>query len=153
MTVGGPLILKRREILVDGIFDKTLRRYRWHIDKYGFVRRHVPKWEMRALRPREKPVRLLHHFVVPPVKGMRPWFKNGNKLDCRLCNIELVSCATMARARAQRSANRTGYIGVTKRGNVYVATAKFNGVPRHIGQAATADEASKMYWKAVNHDH
>lgn len=68
---------------------------------------------------------------------------NGNKLDCRIKNLEW---ATMSKAsRKGRNYGSTGYRGVRKDGNRYRATIYVDRKAIHIGMFATAEEAALAY--------
>lgn len=68
---------------------------------------------------------------------------NGNKLDCRIKNLEW---ATMAKAsRKGRNYGETGYRGVRKDGKRYRATIYVNRKAIHIGMYETPEEAAIAY--------
>lgn len=68
---------------------------------------------------------------------------NGNKLDCRVKNLEW---ATMAKAsRKGRNYGETGYRGVRKDGKRYRATIYVNRKAIHIGMYETPEEAALAY--------
>ena len=69
--------------------------------------------------------------------------KNGNKLDCRLANLEYRSRAEASRKR--KSSSKLGYTGVYKENNRYRAVISQNRKSIHIGMFATAEEAAEAY--------
>ncbi len=69
--------------------------------------------------------------------------KNGNKLDCRLANLEYRSRAEASRKR--KSSSKLGYTGVYKENNRYRAVISKNRKSIHIGMFATAEEAAMAY--------
>lgn len=69
--------------------------------------------------------------------------KNGNKLDCRLNNLEYRSRAIASRKR--RSSSKLGYTGVYQENNRYRAVISQNGRSIHIGMYATPEEAALAY--------
>ena len=69
--------------------------------------------------------------------------KNGNKLDCRLANLEYRSRAEASRKR--KSSSKLGYTGVYKENNRYRAVISKNRKSIHIGMFATAEEAALAY--------
>ena len=71
--------------------------------------------------------------------------KNGNKLDCRLENVEYRSRATASRKR--KSSNRAGYTGVYKEGKRYRAVISINRKSVHLGMFDTPEEAALVYNK------
>lgn len=71
--------------------------------------------------------------------------KNGNKLDCRLENIEWRSRSTSSRQR--KSTSKTGYTGVYQEKKKYRAIITINNKTVHIGMYDTAEDAAMAYNK------
>jgi len=71
--------------------------------------------------------------------------KNGNKLDCRLENLEWRSRATASRTR--RTTSKTGYTGVYEESGKFRAVISIDQQTTHIGVYATAEEAAMAYNK------
>ena len=69
--------------------------------------------------------------------------RNGDKLDCRLANLEYRSRSTASRKR--RSSSKLGYTGVYRENNRYRAVISVNRRSVHIGMFATAEEAAQAY--------
>jgi AP2 domain len=68
---------------------------------------------------------------------------NGNKLDCRLKNLEW---ATLSKAsRKGKTYGESGYRGVRKDGTRYRATIYVNRKAIHIGMFDSAEEAALAY--------
>ena len=70
---------------------------------------------------------------------------NGDKLDCRLANLEYRSRSAASRQR--RSSSKLGYTGVYRENNRYRAVISVNRRSVHIGMFATAEEAALAYNK------
>ncbi len=70
---------------------------------------------------------------------------NGNKLDCRLSNLEYRSRAVASRKR--KSSSKVGYTGVYRENNRFRAVISKNRRSIHIGMYATAEEAALAYNK------
>lgn len=68
---------------------------------------------------------------------------NGNKLDCRLANLEYRSRAVASRKR--KTSSKVGYTGVYKEHNRYRAVISINRKSVHLGMFATAEEAALAY--------
>lgn len=68
---------------------------------------------------------------------------NGNKLDCRLENLEYRSRSVASRKR--RSSSKIGYTGVYKENNRYRAVISVDRRSVHIGMFSTAEEAALAY--------
>lgn len=89
--------------------------------------------------------RIAEQFIDKPDSDQKLIVRviNGNKLDCRVKNLEW---ATMSKAsRKGRNYGSTGYRGVRKDGNRYRATIYVNRKAIHIGMFATAEEAALAY--------
>lgn len=69
--------------------------------------------------------------------------RNGNKLDCRIANLEYRSRAEASRKR--KSSSKLGYTGVYKENNRYRAVISQNRKSIHIGMFSTAEEAALAY--------
>jgi hypothetical protein len=70
---------------------------------------------------------------------------NGNKLDCRLVNLEYRSRAVASRKR--KSSSKAGYTGVYQENNRFRAVISKDRRSIHIGMYATAEEAALAYNK------
>lgn len=70
---------------------------------------------------------------------------NGNKLDCRLANLEYRSRAVASRKR--KSSSKVGFTGVYRENNRFRAVISKDRRSIHIGMYATAEEAAMAYNK------
>ena len=71
--------------------------------------------------------------------------KNGNKLDCRLENLEWRTRSTSSRNR--KTTSKTGYTGVYIENKKYRAIITINGKAVHIGMFDTPEDAARAYNK------
>lgn len=69
--------------------------------------------------------------------------KNGNKLDCRIDNIEWRSRSVASRLR--KTTSKTGYTGVYKENDRYRAVISIGGRSVHLGMFDTPEEAALAY--------
>ncbi len=69
--------------------------------------------------------------------------KNGNKLDCRIANLEYRTRAVASRQR--KSSSKAGYTGVYQEGNRFRAVISLNRRSIHLGMFATPEEAALAY--------
>jgi hypothetical protein len=69
--------------------------------------------------------------------------KNGNKLDCRLNNIQYRSRSVASRKR--KTSSKIGYTGVYQENNRYRAVISIDRKSVHIGMFSTAEEAALAY--------
>ncbi len=95
----------------------------------------------------------LHHwlaerFLKKPETDKRLFLTsiNGNRLDCRIKNLQWVTRSEMSR-RVTGSKSRLGYRGVTKEHNRYRANLYDKGVDYFLGYYSTAEEAAEAYNK------
>ncbi len=94
----------------------------------------------------------LHRFIAEKFLGRKKsktnnlvGAKNGNKLDCRLENLEWRSRSIASRRR--RTTSKTGYTGVYQENNKYRAVISIARKTVHIGMYVTAEEAAMAYNK------
>lgn len=79
---------------------------------------------------------------------------NGNKTDNRLCNLrEVTNRQNQYNQRKPRIDNQSGYLGVSRYGNRWMACIKINGKTSHIGYYDTAEQASEAYKTAKRIHH
>jgi hypothetical protein len=72
---------------------------------------------------------------------------NGVKSDNRLCNLRVVTNKQNHENRGAQKNNTSGFKGVTKRGNKFIAQIMHNQKQYHLGMFATAEQASNVYTK------
>jgi len=123
-----------RPALVDDCW-AGLARYRWRLDKDGYVCR------------RAKGKRIyLHHVVMP---GDRyPAFVRDHvsrdKLDNRGANLRWLTLKQSVQNRGACTKNSTGQRGVMKIGARYRATATLNGVVHRFGMFDDPEQAGAV---------
>ena len=69
--------------------------------------------------------------------------KNGNKLDCRLENLEWRTRSKSSRNR--KTTSKTGYTGVYQENKKFRAIITIGGKAVHIGMFNTPEEAAEAY--------
>ncbi len=77
--------------------------------------------------------------------------KNGNKLDCRLENLEWRTRSTASRNR--KTTSKTGYTGVYIENKKYRAIITINGKAVHIGMFDTPEAAARAYNKRAKQEY
>jgi len=70
---------------------------------------------------------------------------NRVKTDNRITNLREADKSQNVQNTGLRADNQTGYRGVTKAGNKFVATIRFNGRQIRLGSFKTAESASDFY--------
>ena len=79
---------------------------------------------------------------------------NGEKTDNRICNLrEVTNRQNQYNQRKPRSDNKSGYLGVSKYGNRWMACIKVDGKTKHIGFFDTPELASEAYKSAKRIHH
>jgi len=76
-------------------------------------------------------------------KGLLVNFKNGDKLDCRVENLEWAKASKKSESKGHSST--TGYKGVYWFYSHFVAMITYQGKQTRIGKYATAEEAAQAY--------
>ncbi len=69
--------------------------------------------------------------------------KNGNKLDCRIENLEWRTRSMSSRSR--KIYNKSGYLGVYKESKKYRSIIYYEGKAHHIGMFESAEDAARAY--------
>lgn len=95
----------------------------------------------------------LHRYIAerflekPPESTRRNLVgaKNGNKLDCRLENLEWRTRSTSSRKR--KTSSKSGYTGVYLENNKFRAIITINGKAVHIGMFDSPEDAARAYNK------
>lgn len=100
------------------------------------------KYETETIYPHKLIAeRFLGHTATP--KKNLVGSINGDKLDCRLQNLEYRSRAVASRKR--KTSSKIGYTGVYKENNRYRAVISVNRKSIHLGMYATPEEAARAY--------
>ena len=135
--------LTTNEYLKNLNFDKNLRL---HSSGYAVFQK---AWRQKEGDYRTETIylhkRIAEKFIPKPESEEKLIVRviNGNKLDCRMKNLEW---ATMSKAsRKGKNYGATGYRGVRKDGNRYRATIYVNRKAIHIGMFDTPEEAALAY--------
>jgi hypothetical protein len=70
---------------------------------------------------------------------------NGVKSDNRLCNLRVVTNKQNHENRGAQKNNTSGFKGVTKRGDKFIAQIMHNQKQHYLGIFTTAEQASNVY--------
>lgn len=78
---------------------------------------------------------------------------DGDRLNNRATNLRLATHAENAQNRVAYRTNKSGYLGVCKSGNHYLAQIQVNGQHRVLGKRATPADAYELYLAAKSELH
>ncbi len=133
-----------RDLLIElGIVQKEDDRvFRLHSAGYAVYQ----KWEDDTCSTIYLHKLIATHFVPKPDLGKRLFVrvKNGNKLDCRVENLEWVTMGLLRR-QMRKTDTQTGYRGVTFDKGKYRSIINVDGTRINLGTFNTAREAAIAY--------
>ena len=117
-----------------------------HVAPYNWILgpKHGGPQGLRRVMP-QGTTTLLHTAILPTPKGHGIHFKNGDKLDCRLSNMEIRPLGDIQ--RQYNAPKTTGYTQcVTRSGALrYRAQGSKHGKMYHLGMFATPEDARAAY--------
>lgn len=128
---------------------ELLENLRLHSNGYVFFQKH---WRQKDNSYKVETIYLqkliAEHFLEKPEPNTRFWvrFKNGNKLDYRIDNLEWSTLSNVVR-NTKKTENKTGYRGVVKAGKKYMAVIYLNRKGINLGTFDSAEEAAEAYNK------
>ncbi|MGB0839841.1 MAG: HNH endonuclease [Chitinophagales bacterium] len=118
--------------------------FRQHSAGYAFYQH----WEGNTCETLYLHKLIAGHFIHKPDTNKRLFvhMKNGNKLDCRIKNLEWVTMG-MLRRHMSPVKTKTGYRGVIKDKKYFRSVLNVNGQRINLGSFKTAEEAAEAYNK------
>ncbi len=126
-----------------------LENIRMHSNGYAFFQKNHP---LKGGGYKNETIYLHRYvaekFIAPPKSDKKLYVSiiNGNKLDCRLENLEWVPRSVAVR-NTKKMFNSTGYRGVGKERNKYRAVIYDGDKKYDLGFFDTAEEAAEAYNK------
>ncbi|WP_428303551.1 hypothetical protein [Lacipirellula sp.] len=96
---------------------------------------------------RSRPTIRLHSLILGEApRGMKHRFRNGNALDCRRSNVQLLTHREHSQSRRMRSDNSSGFIGVQwcKSHKKWAAFATVGGRFKRLGRYDDKAEAARV---------
>lgn len=138
--------------LVDDADFADLNRFKWRVDPWGYVVRSAPHPSGKHWTTERMNRRILGLEIGDPTEGDH-W--NRNKLDNQRLNLRACTRLENAKNIAVRKDNRAGLkgVGFHKAAQKWVANITCNGVRKHLGCYASAEEAHEVYclWADMLH--
>jgi hypothetical protein len=138
------------EVMIDDEDYENLIEFVWYFHKSdGYVYKNIEK--KRASKRIS-----MHKFLMNPAEGMDIDHVDRNKLNNQKSNLRIVEHKINARNRKIPCNNKTGFMGVWKQDNKYVAEIRKDNIKYYLGIYCTALEAALAYDKKAkefNFDH
>lgn len=126
----------------------------WVSDR-DYARVRVYKWQAHkdprnwyAVRSSGRPKRtriMLHRFILDAPTGIEVDHRDGNGLNCQRRNLRLATHLQNTSNRKLHSNNTSGYKGVSRKGDKWVAQICVNRKVMYLGSFSTPELASKKY--------
>ena len=127
--------------LVDDSDFECVNQWKWHLDITGYAVR------------KPKSGKIYMHRLLLNVGAKQVDHINGNTLDNRRSNLRPSTIAENRRNKGPKSENTSGYKGVTKRKNKWIAQISANGTGYYLGIFDNKESAAKAYNKAATQLH
>lgn len=139
-----PLTQGMFAIVDDGDFD-YLMQWKWNYDG---------RYAKRGITGNKKAANMyMHAQIMQTPKGMQTDHINKNTLDNRRCNLRICTKNENMRNRGKNKNNTSGYKGVAKCGNNWVAYIIVDRKKIHIGVFKSILDAAKAYDAAAKTYH
>lgn len=135
------------EVLVDEADAEWLGQWVWHVDNNGYA------YRCEGTAQKNLKYIIMHRFILNAPSGMVVDHVNRARLDNRRSNLRLATAADNVKNASKRKDNTTGFKGVSKKGDGYIAQIQVNKKGRFLGKFATPEEAAEAYRKACTELH
>lgn len=124
---------------VDDDMFEELSKFRWHVTGRGYAARN----NYTKGRKGSSGTVFMHRVVNRTPADMQTDHINGDKLDNRRSNLR--TCTNAENCRTIRRKGSTGFRGVCRRKDKWLASIMHNGKRQHLGSFDTAQEAAAAY--------
>lgn len=141
-------LTKGKKAIVDDEDWELVSKLKWHyqtVKKSGYACRKV--WDKENKRYWTV---YMHRFIMQPPKGLDIDHINRNPLDCRRKNMRICPRWVNIHNKPSSRPNTSGYRGVYKMGEKWIAFISFQGKRTYLGRDFTnPKDAAKAYDKAA----
>lgn len=130
---------------IDADMIPLISAFHWSINKKGYIKRNL----------RGAPKLMLHWYILgfsaTPGSGLCVDHINRDKLDCRRCNLRIVTLQQNSMNRSMGRNNTSGYVGVCyiEAKNSYSAKISLNNKNINLGYSNDPVVCAQMYNHAV----
>ena len=141
------IFLTHDKVAVVDDCDAWVLNFPWFLHNEGFAMRNVPDVPRECSGDME----YLHHAILPLKIGYQTKFKDGNKLNCRRSNLELISISDARRSARPRKNGSSKYKGVSlhKKNGKWLASIRINHKATYLGLFVDEEAAARAYDAAV----
>lgn len=134
--------------LVDDEDIERINKLKWRAHKWRHVW-YAQSWIIAKNINSRTTTIMLHRFIVGCPKGKVVDHINGNGYDCRKSNLRVCSDKQNCWNRGVNRNSKTGFRGVNKRKNSFIARIRVNDTLIHLGSYRSAVDAAIEYNKAA----
>jgi hypothetical protein len=144
-----PLTKGKFAIIDDSDFERV-NQFKWCAHK---SKRSSTWYAIRhGARPQRKSI-LLHVFLMNPLQGMKIDHIDGNGLNSQRHNLRVVTDSQSAMNKGKHRDNTSGYKGVCKAENKWMASLTVEYKHIYGGIFSTPEEAAHVYDKLAKKHH
>ncbi len=138
------IALDGKKVTVDSEDIERITKYKWQFNPSNgaIERRHHISGSGKN---RKRMTWNLHRFIMDFPKGKMVDHINRNRLDNRKCNLRVCTASENARNVVKRKNNTSGYKGVSKSRQGWIAQSALKGRHIAIGWFKNKDDAALAY--------
>lgn len=134
--------------LVDSEDYERLVKHKWHAHKSRQKGSYYAKG-YTGCKDGKDVISSMARFILDAPKGMVVDHINRNTLDNRKCNLRICTHSGNMKNKGHYKSNKSGYRGVIKSLNKWVAQIKDNKERHYLGTFETKEEAALAYDQAA----
>lgn len=133
-------LTRGQETMVDDEDFEYLNQWKWFARKNLYV--------FYAVRHKDDKAIFMHRVLMNTPKGMLTDHVDGNGLNNQKSNLRVCTPSQNECNKALQKNNTTGFKGVHKYKNRYLAQIHFGGKRLHLGSFVKPEDAYKVYCEA-----